>query len=108
MIALARVFRGNAIRQPASISSGFHGSAEPVAIPRRWRKSGFASGGVAAADAVGSYIAAAYCFTSSTSSANPAVTLARAASDTVVGIRPRDVPGFVIGQVAGAAAAFGS
>ena len=45
--------------------------------------------------AVGAYITAAYWFTASTSFANPAVTLARAASDTFAGIRPADVPGFV-------------
>jgi glycerol uptake facilitator-like aquaporin len=55
--------------------------------------------------AVGAYITAAYWFTSSTSFANPAVTLARAASDTFAGIRPADVPGFVCAQVLGAAAA---
>ena len=55
--------------------------------------------------AVGAYIAAAYWFTASTSFANPAVTLARAATDTFAGIRPADVPGFVIAQRLGAAAA---
>jgi glycerol uptake facilitator-like aquaporin len=55
--------------------------------------------------AVGSYIAAAYWFTSSTSFANPAVTLARAASDTFTGIQPLDVPGFLLSQLLGALAA---
>jgi glycerol uptake facilitator-like aquaporin len=55
--------------------------------------------------AVGAYITAAYWFTASTSFANPAVTLARAASDTFAGIRAADVPGFVLAQLAGAAAA---
>ncbi len=55
--------------------------------------------------AVGAYITAAYWFTSSTSFANPAVTLARAASDTFAGIRPLDVPGFIVAQLLGAAAA---
>jgi glycerol uptake facilitator-like aquaporin len=50
---------------------------------------------------VASYIAAAYWFTSSTSFANPAVTLARAASNTFAGIRPADVPGFLLGQATG-------
>ena len=54
--------------------------------------------------AVGAYITAAYWFTSSTSFANPAVTLARAASDTFAGIRLADAPGFVIVQLLGAAA----
>lgn len=55
--------------------------------------------------AVGAYITAAYWFTSSTSFANPAVTIARALTDTFAGIRPVDVPGFVLAQVVGAAAA---
>jgi glycerol uptake facilitator-like aquaporin len=55
--------------------------------------------------AVGAYIAAAYWFTASTSFANPAVTLARSATDTFAGIRFADVPGFVAAQLAGAAAA---
>ena len=55
--------------------------------------------------AVGAYITGAYWFTSSTSFANPAVTLARSASDTFAGIRPADVPGFIVAQLAGAAAA---
>jgi glycerol uptake facilitator-like aquaporin len=55
--------------------------------------------------AVGAYITAAYWFTASTSFANPAVTLARAATDTFAGIRPADVPAFVAAQLVGAAAA---
>jgi glycerol uptake facilitator-like aquaporin len=55
--------------------------------------------------AVAAYITSAYWFTASTSFANPAVTLARAASDTFAGIRPQDVPGFIVMQLAGAAAA---
>ena len=55
--------------------------------------------------AVGAYITAAYWFTSSTSFANPAVTLARAASDTFAGIRAQDVPGFMAAQFLGGAAA---
>ena len=55
--------------------------------------------------AVGAYITAAYWFTASTSFANPAVTLARSMSDTFAGIRPVDVPAFVVAQLAGAAAA---
>jgi glycerol uptake facilitator-like aquaporin len=57
--------------------------------------------------AVGAYITAAYWFTASTSFANPAVTLARAASNTFAGIRPVDAPGFVAAQLVGAAAATG-
>jgi glycerol uptake facilitator-like aquaporin len=52
--------------------------------------------------AVGAYITAAYWFTSSTSFANPAVTLARSASNTFAGIRPADVPLFVVAEFAGA------
>ena len=52
--------------------------------------------------AVAAYISAAYWFTASTSFANPAVTIARALSDTFAGIRPADVPGFVVAQLAGA------
>jgi glycerol uptake facilitator-like aquaporin len=55
--------------------------------------------------AVAAYITAAYWFTASTSFANPAVTLARAATDTFSGIRPVDAPAFVVAQLAGAAAA---
>ncbi len=55
--------------------------------------------------AVGAYITAAYWFTASTSFANPAVTLARAASNTFAGIRPADTAGFVVAQLAGAFAA---
>jgi glycerol uptake facilitator-like aquaporin len=55
--------------------------------------------------AVGSYITAAYWFTASTSFANPAVTIARALSGTFAGIRPVDVPLFVVAQVAGGIAA---
>ena len=55
--------------------------------------------------AVAAYITAAYWFTSSTSFANPAVTLARSASNTFAGIRPADAPGFIVAQLLGAAAA---
>jgi glycerol uptake facilitator-like aquaporin len=55
--------------------------------------------------AIAAYITAAYWFTASTSFANPAITLARAASDTFAGIRLADVPGFVVAQLAGAAVA---
>ncbi len=55
--------------------------------------------------AVAAYITAAYWFTASTSFANPAVTLARSASDTFAGVRPADVPTFIIAQLLGAAVA---
>lgn len=65
----------------------------------------FGARGPAAPLAVGGYITAAYWFTSSTSFANPAVTFARAWTDSFAGIRPADVPGFVLAQLAGAALA---
>jgi glycerol uptake facilitator-like aquaporin len=52
--------------------------------------------------AVGLYIAAAYWFTSSTSFANPSVTLARSLSDTFAGIQPTSVPAFVVAEFVGA------
>jgi glycerol uptake facilitator-like aquaporin len=55
--------------------------------------------------AVGAYVTAAYWFTSSTSFANPAVTLARSVTNTFAGIRPTDVPAFVVAQLAGAVVA---
>ncbi|HEV3482844.1 MAG TPA: MIP/aquaporin family protein [Candidatus Acidoferrales bacterium] len=55
--------------------------------------------------AVGAYITAAYWFTSSTSFANPAVTIARSLSDTFAGIRPVDAPLFILAQLLGALAA---
>jgi glycerol uptake facilitator-like aquaporin len=54
---------------------------------------------------VGLYIASAYWFTASTSFANPAVTIARAFTDTFAGIRPMDAPAFILAQLAGALAA---
>ena len=61
--------------------------------------------GAATPYAVAAYIVGAYWFTSSTSFANPAVTLARSLSDTFAGIRPADVPGFLVGEIAGTIAA---
>ncbi|SCL35098.1 Glycerol uptake facilitator (Major Intrinsic Protein Family) [Micromonospora rhizosphaerae] len=57
--------------------------------------------------AVGAYIGAAYWFTSSTSFANPAVTIGRAFTDTFAGIAPASVPGFVVAQVVGLAVGVG-
>jgi len=54
-----------------------------------------------AALAVGAYITGAYWFTSSTSFANPAVTIARALTDSFAGIRPADAPAFILAQLAG-------
>jgi glycerol uptake facilitator-like aquaporin len=61
----------------------------------------------AVALAVGLYITSAYWFTSSTSFANPAVTIARSLSDTFAGISPPDVPAFIVAQILGALAAAG-
>ena len=55
--------------------------------------------------AVAAYITGAYWFTSSTSFANPAVTLARSLSDTFAGIRPHDAPGFILAEFVGLAVA---
>lgn len=63
--------------------------------------------GALAAPAVGAYIGAAYWFTSSTSFANPAVTVGRIFSDTFAGIAPGSVPGFVVAQLIGAALGVG-
>ncbi len=52
--------------------------------------------------AVALYITAAYWFTSSTSFANPAITVARSLTDSFAGIAPADVPGFIVAQLAGA------
>lgn len=65
------------------------------------------SRGVLAAPAVGAYIGAAYWFTSSTSFANPAVTVGRIFSDTFAGIAPGSVPAFVAMQLLGAAVGLG-
>ena len=56
--------------------------------------------------AVGAYIGAAYWFTSSTSFANPAISVGRMFSDTFAGIAPASVPGFVVAQLVGGVAAF--
>ena len=61
----------------------------------------------AVAFAVGIWIGGAYFFTSSTSFANPAVTVARTLSDTFAGIRPSSAPMFIVMQLIGAAVAFG-
>ncbi|MEV7606552.1 aquaporin [Paenarthrobacter sp. NPDC089322] len=60
-----------------------------------------------AAPAVGAYIGAAYWFTSSTSFANPAVTVGRVFSDTFAGIAPSSAPGFIAAQLIGAAVGLG-
>jgi glycerol uptake facilitator-like aquaporin len=86
---------------PAQIFSEFVATFGLLSVI--WGCSRFRSSVVAFA--VGSYITAAYWFTASTSFANPAVTIARALSDTFAGIRPADVGGFVLAQLAGGIAA---
>ena len=71
-----------------------------TAAQARWRP-----GAVPAAVAL--VIAAGYWWTASTSFANPAITVARALSDTFAGVRPADAPGFIVGQGIGALAACG-
>lgn len=66
-----------------------------IAVSRRHKA-------VTVAFAVAAYITAAYWFTSSTSFANPAVTIARSMSDTFAGIRPADAPAFIAAQLLGA------
>jgi len=96
----------------------FQFSGHPRAGPAQWLGEFIATFGLlwviqicasrrpeAVAYAVAAYITAAYWFTSSTSFANPAVTVARALTDTFTGIRPEDVPGFVLAQLLGAGAA---
>lgn len=56
---------------------------------------------------VAAWIGAAYWFTASTSFANPAITIARSLSDTFAGIRPVDIPQFIVAQILGALAALG-
>ncbi len=63
--------------------------------------------GAATPAAVGAYIAAAYFFTSSTSFANPAISIGRMFSDTFAGIAPSSVPGFVAAQIIGGVVAIG-
>jgi glycerol uptake facilitator-like aquaporin len=96
----------------------FFASTKVRAGPAQWWSEGVATFGLllviwacarqriaAAPFAIAAYITAAYWFTASTSFANPAVTLARAASNTFAGIRPEDAPGFIVAQLIGAAAA---
>lgn len=88
--------------------------------PSQWFSEGLATFGLvltiimgirhrpaAVAAMVAAYIVAAYWFTASTSFANPAVTVARALTDTFSGIRPIDAPAFIVAQLAGAILALG-
>jgi len=86
---------------PAQVFSEFVATFGLIAVI--WGCSRFRSDAVPFA--VGAYITAAYWFTASTSFANPAVTIARSLSDTFAGIRPLDVPWFIVAQFIGGFAA---
>ena len=98
--------------RPAALDQGAF-RPRAMAVGRRSRRSGcvltilltLRANPAAVATSVGLYITAAYWFTASTSFANPAVTIARALSDTFAGIRPADVVPFIVAQFVGAAAA---
>jgi glycerol uptake facilitator-like aquaporin len=89
----------------AQIFSEFIATFGLLAVIRGCARLHSTSSAIQAPIAVAAYITSAYWFTASTSFANPAVTLARSASDTFAGIRPADAPGFILAQLAGAAAA---
>jgi len=102
MFRLPVVFLSHHARSgPAQAFSEFVATFGLVSVIHGCSRRGFG----ASAAAVGSYIAAAYWFTASTSFANPAVTVARSLSDTFSGIRPADVPGFIVAQLMGGLAA---
>lgn len=97
LISLSHRLRGG----PAQVFSEFVATFGLLAVI--WGCSRSRSSTVAYA--VAAYITAAYWFTASTSFANPAVTIARSLSDTFAGIRPADVPWFIVAQLLGAIAA---
>jgi glycerol uptake facilitator-like aquaporin len=97
VVSVSRHERGG----PAQLFSEFVATFGLLAVI--WGCARYRSNAVALA--VGAYITAAYWFTASTSFANPAVTIARALSDTFAGIRPVDAPGFIVAQFAGGIAA---
>lgn len=102
MFGLPIVFASHRIRSgPAQLFSEFIATFGLLAVI--WGCVRFRSAVVPFA--VAAYIVGAYWFTSSTSFANPAVTIARSLSDTFAGIRPVDVPAFVCAQLIGAFAA---
>lgn len=115
---LAGAFAGVAVAHLMFGEAVFSASGHARSGPGQWLSEAIATFGLlaivlgcvrhrpaAVPYSVGAYIAAAYWFTASTAFANPAVTLARAASDTFAGIRPADAPGFVLAQLVGAAVA---
>ncbi|MEP6994375.1 MAG: MIP/aquaporin family protein [Acidobacteriota bacterium] len=99
LLALSRHVRAGAPQVLGELIATFGLLAIIFVSPRR------SAGRMAVA--IGGYVAAAYWFTSSTCFANPAVTLARAVTDTFTGIRPTDVPGFIAGQFLGFVAVVG-
>lgn len=106
MFGLPLFFASRHVRSgPALLFSEFVATFGLLAVIWGCARAGSSAGSSAVALAVGAYITAAYWFTSSTSFANPAVTLARAASDTFAGIRPADAPAFVVVQLASAVVA---
>ena len=105
MFDLPVLHAGRQPRAPASASGSARSSP-----PSGWSppfSAACASAPTRCAWTVGLYITAAYWFTTSTSFANPAVTLARALSDSFAGIAPADVPAFVAAQLVGALLAAG-
>jgi glycerol uptake facilitator-like aquaporin len=118
LVQVAAAFAGVAAAHLMFGEPLFSASMKIRAGPAQWLSEAIATFGLlmivigysrqriaAAGPAIGAYIAAAYWFTSSTSFANPAVTLARAASNTFAGIRPDDMGGFIAAQLGGALAA---
>ena len=97
VVSLSRHARGG----PALMFSEFVATFGLLAVIRGSSQLGLK----VVAFAVGAFITAAYWFTASTSFANPAVTIARSLSDTFSGIRPLDIPWFLLAQIAGALAA---
>lgn len=114
--AIAGVFLAHAMFEQPLLQPGAHARAGAA----QWLSESVATAGLlltillglrhrprAIPALVASYIFAAYWFTASTSFANPAVTLARSLTQSFAGIRPQDVGGFVLAQLAGTAIALG-
>ena len=114
--AIAGVLLAHAMFEQALLQPGTHARTGTA----QWLSEGVATAGLlltillglrhrpkAIPALVASYIFAAYWFTASTSFANPAVTVARALTQSFAGIRPQDVAGFVLAQLIGALVAIG-
>jgi glycerol uptake facilitator-like aquaporin len=101
-------FVGTALLVTAVVGSGVMATTlSPGDVGLQLLENSIATALAVAPAAVGAYIGAAYWFTSSTSFANPAVTIGRAFTDTFAGIAPSSVPGFVGAQLVGMLAAVG-